>query len=68
MYGQSLNEACLSVARFLKRGHAYRNLKTSLVGSSAKGYSCNRIRNNRVRLSWLDSRSAGGVVRRLGAG
>ena len=40
--------ACLSKGFSLKRQHASRNLKTSLVGSSFAGGRCNYLRSNRV--------------------
>ena len=45
--------ACLSKGLSLKRPHASRNLKTSLVGSSFTGCRCNYLRSNRIYPSAL---------------
>ena len=60
------NRACLREARALKRGHAYRNLEASLVGSGDKGYRCNHFRNNRIYASCYGRRDTRAVFWSMG--
>src|SRR4029077_5685689 len=58
--------ACLSKGLSLKRPHASRNLKASLVGSSFTGCRCNYLRSNRVHSSGYGCRDTCAVLWSLG--